>query len=201
MKIAMAAVVMLGFSFVSGGTGPLAQEPPKAVVDELVERHKPRLQGLTAEAIERVWREQVQSEPWFRKLHAQWAAQKDDPDIVQTLRDDPSCAEVDPSNQDTTFQGQAKQYRCMGDIRERDYSGQMVVYVNVNGSGLLASAVMLARIPLPFPFGGIGPDEQAALLELYSDMTTRMDNARAPPGSHVEYSKDLEYLKFAAQFR
>jgi hypothetical protein len=201
LKMVMKALAnSLLVSLLWDGASALAQ-PTKAEVDQLVERYQPRLDWLTAEAIESVWRERLQDEPWYRKIYGHWAALKDDPHMLRKLKGDRLCAETEPSNRDTTFQGFAKQYRCTGAIRERRYSGETVFYANLDASGLLASAVLYARIPLPFPFRGIARDQETAMRELHSEMSVRMDNARAPPGAHVEYSPDLDHLKFAAQFR
>ena len=42
---------------------------------------------------------------------------------------------------------------------------------------------------------------QAGMRELLSDIWSRVDNARAPAGVRLEYSKDLDTVKFAVQFR
>ena len=200
MKIVMKVPVFV-ISLLCADATALAQQLTKAELAELVERYKPRLPSLTAEGIESVWRETLQREPWYGRLHAHWMALKDDPDIARTLHDDPSCAETDLSTQDTTFRGHAKQYRCTGEVRALDRPGHMVFHANLNADGLLTSAVVVARIPIPFSAPGIGPDEIAAVRELYSDIISRTDIARAPPGVHLEYSKDLDVLKFAMQFR
>jgi len=200
MKIFMKVAVFV-VSLLCGGATALAQRPTKAELDELVERYKPRLPSVTAEDIESLWLDRLKDEPWYSKLHGEWVARKDDPHILQKLQDEHSCTKTELSNRDTTFQGYAEQYRCTADISEPDYSGHMVFYANLDGSGLLASVVVLAWIPLPFSAPGIGPDEIAAMRELCSDIFVRIDNARAPPGVHVNYGKDLNSLKFAAQFR
>src|SRR5262249_42751318 len=82
MKIFMKEAVFV-VSRLCGGATALAQRPTKAELDELVERYQPRLPSVTAEGIESVWLDRLKDEPWYRKLHGEWVARKDDPHILQ----------------------------------------------------------------------------------------------------------------------
>jgi hypothetical protein len=89
--------------------------------------------------------------------------------------------------------------------------GMVVLFLNFTASYTLVSAVLYQRLPFKVLRAEVAKAEQAsgrniesevpAFMELHSDILSRIDNARAPSGSYVEYSKNMEQQKFAIRFK
>jgi hypothetical protein len=80
-----------------------------------------------------------------------------------------------------------------------------VFYMNINDTGRLESFVLFQDTTGLFAKqsreAGIAPNDALALAELHSEVLSRIDNARVPPGGYVEYSKYFDTQKFAIRFK
>ena len=126
--------------------------------------------------------------------------------MIDTLRKDIPCSETNAQTRDATFAPTADQFQCSATISE---GTTVVLFVNFTSAHTLASAVIYQGLPIKALLaqaereegGSLAESEVAALMELHSDILSRIDNARAPPGSYVEYSKNFEQQKFAVKFK
>jgi hypothetical protein len=211
MKITSVALV-LTFTFVGGASfaASAQQVAPPSAVNELYERYKPRLWQLTPGKIENIWRSLSNINPWFRSVYAILNADRDNPMLVQKLEREIPCAETTALTRDVTYTATIKQYRCTvrvpipGAVVQS--SADEVIYLNLNEINTLESVVIYQTVPAEVHVrqmlaGGTPANEVPALVELHSEIMSRIDNARAPSGSYVEYSKNMEDEKFAARFK
>jgi hypothetical protein len=120
------------------------------------------------------------------------------------------CAKTTALTRDATYAATAKQYRCTVRIpipgAVVQSSADEVLYINLNEINTLESVVIYQTVPAKVHAGimlegGAPANEVPALVELHSEIMSRIDNARAPSGSYVEYSKNMEDEKFAARFK
>lgn len=181
-----------------------------ATINELYQRYKPRLKELNPEKIENIWRDLSESQPWYRHLYTLLNVDRDNPQLIQKLQREIPCAEPAAQTRDVTYSVAAKQYRCTASLvtpgADDQASAIIVVYLNLNEIGTLESAAIYQTFPAgtftrQMAEGGIPANEVSALVELHSEVLSRIDNARAPSGSYVEYSKNMENQKFAIRFK
>jgi hypothetical protein len=180
--------------------------PSSAVVQDIYKRYSPRLQGLTPAKVEDIWRGQVQREPWFRHTYKIMQQGKDDPGLVNKLRREFPCEDTSISARDQTYAVAARQYRCTTTISVQGATNvTLTFYLNVNEIGTLESIVLYQNMHSEnlkqFVDAGLSQRDAMTLIELHFDVLSRIDNARAPSGSFVEYGKTGETQKFAVRFK
>lgn len=211
MKIASVALMLtIAVAGDASFAASAQQLAPPAAVKELYQRYKPRLWQLTPSRIENIWRSLSNINPWFRGVYASLNADRDNPNLIQKLQREMPCAETTALTKDATYSAAAKQYRCTlrfpipGAVVQS--SADEVIYLNLNEINTLESIVIYQTVPAEVHTGqmlagGVPANEVPALVELHSEIMSRIDNARAPSGSYVEYSKNMEDEKFSARFK
>jgi hypothetical protein len=207
MKITSVALI-LTIAVVGGASfeASAQQLAPPAAVNELYQRYKPRLTQLTPGRIENIWHSQSERQPWYRHLYTLLNVDRDNPQLIQKLQREISCVETTTLTRDVTYSVAAKQYQCAMSLSIPGADGHVVIYLNLNGAGTLESAViyqtfLAETFARQMAAGGLPANEGSALIELISEVVSRIDNARAPSGSYVEYSKDMDTQKFAVRFK
>ncbi len=184
----------------------LAQQLPSAeTVNTLYQLYKPRLPTLTPAEIEKIWTVQSQSKPWFRHVYGILNGGKDDPQFINKFSKEIPCSETNAKTRDATFAPTAYQYQCSIALSD---GATILLFLNFTSAYTLASAITYQKIPFKLLImqfkkeRGVPPESEiAALMELHGDILSRIDNARAPAGSYVEYSKNMEQQKFAVRFK
>jgi hypothetical protein len=186
--------------------GAFAQQPlPVTALDALYQRYKPRIQQLTPAIVEKMWTTQSRNKPWFQATYTLLSEDKDNPQLIDKLRREIPCGETNFLTRDATYSSAAGQYRCTVSIPMGNYKVDVVLYLNFKSAGTLESAVVYQGSPAKSlveeeAAKGTSRNDIPAIIELHSDLMSRIDNARAPPGSYVEYSKNME-AKFAVRFK
>jgi hypothetical protein len=180
-----------------------------AIISELYQRYKSRLPTLTRAEIEKIWVTQSHSRAWFQSTYALLDRGRDNPQLIDKLRSEVPCAETNRLSREITFSPAAKQFRCTMNFTVANTHAEVVLYLNFESGGTLESAVIYQTVPLKVvaeqaaspQTEGFLKNDFPVLVELHSDIMSRIDNARAPPGGYAEYSKNMEREKFAVRFR
>jgi hypothetical protein len=179
--------------------------PSSAVLQEIYKRYSPRLQGLTPAKVESIWRGQAQREPWFQQTYINVNAAKDSPEQVREFMRELFCEAVSGSRRDLTYAMAATQYRCTAELSVEGANVSVVLYMNLNDAGTLESFVFYQNVHgenvKQMVDAGLSQRDAMTLTELHFDVLSRIDNARAPSGSFVEYDKTGDTQKFAVRFK
>ncbi len=179
--------------------------PSPAVVEEIYQRYSPRVKGLTRAKVENVWLARAKDEPWYQETYGNVYKSKDSPEQVKEFRREFPCEVISGARRDPTYAMTATQYRCTASFTVQGIDASIVFYMNLNDTGRLESFVLYQSMPGLFAKqsreAGIAPNDALALAELHSEVTSRIDNARVPPGGYVEYSKYFDTQKFGVRFK
>lgn len=180
-------------------------DPSPAVLEELYQRYKPRLKTLTLPNLENIWRARAKSEPWYQVVYDIIKAGKDSPELANKLRREFPCEDTSSSGRDQTYALTAKQYRCTATVSAEGADASIVFYMSLDDTGRFVNYVayqsMIGATVKQFTDGGLTRSDALALAELHSEVSSRIDNARAPSGGYVEYSKYFDTQKFAVRFK
>jgi len=203
-KLLLALGTLIFFT-TSDGTLADSATPNSAVIQEIFQRYSPRLQGLTPAKVENIWRGQAESKPWFRHTYTNANASKDSPQQVKEFMREFTCEVVSGSRRDLTYAIAATQHRCTAELSVEGIKASIVFYMNLNDTGRLESFVFYqnmhgANVVKLATDAGLSQRDAMTLIELHFDVLSRIDNARAPSGSFVEYNKTGD-AKFAVRFR
>lgn len=179
--------------------------PSSAVVQEIYQRYSPRLQSLTPTKVENIWRGQAKREPWYQRTYNILDRGKDDPELVNMFRREFPCEETSTAARDRTYAVVARQYRCAATLSVDGVSANVAFYLNVNDIGTLESVAfyqsMHGATIKQLIDAGLSQHDAMVLAELHSEVKSRIDSARAPPGVYVEYSRTGDAQKFAVRFK
>ena len=115
------------------------------------------------------------------------------------------CEDTSTAARDQTYAAAARQYRCTATFPAEGANLSLVSYLNVNEIGTLESVVLYLNghgaLLKHSVEAGLSQRDAIILIELHFDVLSRIDNARAPSGSFVEYGKTGDTQKFAARFK
>jgi hypothetical protein len=179
--------------------------PNPAVVEEIYQRYSPRLKSLTRAKVENIWLDQAKTEPWYQAVYEIIKAGKDNPELANKLRREFPCEDSSTSRRDQTYAVAARQYRCTTNVSAEGIDASIVFYLNLDDTGRFESYVVyqstIGATVKTFTDAGLAPNDALVLAELHSEVKSRIDNARAPPGGYVEYSKYFDTQKFAVRFK